>query len=117
LPPQNWDAEGTPEPGYGPPGKGLLATLLDTSFDSLITPKLIKLFYTLALVLITLSALVILAIGIWVFQYGWLLGVAAFIFAPLLWLLQVILVRIFMEAIIVRFKGVEYLRIMKDGPR
>jgi uncharacterized membrane protein len=94
--------------------KGVLAPLLDTNFEELITPRLIKLSYTLALILITLISLVMLAVGIWVFQYGWLLGVATFIFVPLIWLFQVILVRIFMEAIVVRFKGVEYLRVMKD---
>jgi uncharacterized membrane protein len=83
----------------------------------LITPKLIKLFYTLSLILITLSALVMLLVGVWVFQYGWVLGIVAFIFTPLMWLFEVILVRIFMEAVIVRFKTVEHLRDLKErGP-
>jgi uncharacterized membrane protein len=55
-----------------------------------------------------------LLFGVWVFQYGWLLGLAAFIFTPLMWLFEVILVRIFMEAVIVRFKGVEHLRDLKE---
>ncbi|MCW2903346.1 MAG: hypothetical protein JWO67_5611 [Streptosporangiaceae bacterium] len=112
-PSQGW----VPQPGAAErdySGKGFLAALLDTNFEHLITPKLIKLFYTLSLVLITLSALIMIAFGVWVFQYGWVLGLMAFVFTPLIWLFEVVLVRIFMEAVIVRFKGVEHLRALKE---
>jgi Domain of unknown function (DUF4282) len=112
-PPQGW----VPQPRPAEPestGKSFLGVLLDTDFEHLITPKLIKLFYALSIVLITLSSLILLAFGIWVFQYGWLLALAAFVFTPLYWLLGVILVRIFMEAVIVRFKSAEHLHAIKD---
>jgi hypothetical protein len=112
-PPHGWVPQPRPADA-GHTGKGFLGTLLDTDFERLITPQLIKVFYTLSVVLVTLSSLVMLAFGVWVFQYGWLLALATFVFTPLTWLLEVILVRIFMEAVIVRFKSSEYLRAIKD---
>lgn len=100
----------------GPPAKGFLGSLLDVNFNYLVTPKLIKLFFVLALMLISLQCLVFFALGVWVagWDNGWAWGVFMIIATPVVWLFEVILVRILMEAIIVRFKGVEYLRIMKD---
>ena len=112
-PPQGW-VPGPRPAETAPSGKGFLGTLLDTDFVRLITPQLSKAFYTLSIELVTLSSLVVIAFGVWVFQYGWLLALATFVFAPLTWLLEVILVRIFMEAVIVRFKSSEYLRAIKD---
>lgn len=96
--------------------KGLVGALFDLNFNHLVTPKLIKLFYVLALLLVTLSALIVLGMGLWVFQLrnGWLLGLLIILSAPIIWMFEAILVRIFMEAVVVRFKGVEYLRIIKD---
>ncbi|MBE1534176.1 DUF4282 domain-containing protein [Actinomadura algeriensis] len=96
--------------------KGLLGALLDTNFNSLVTPKLIKAFYILSLLLVSLSALIIVAIGIWVFQLrnGWLVGLLIMLSAPVVWFFEAMLVRIFMEAIMTRFKSVEYLRVIKD---
>ncbi|MFV2174617.1 DUF4282 domain-containing protein [Actinomadura sp. LOL_016] len=108
-----------PPQGWVPPertDKGLLGSLFDTNFNSLVTPKLIKAFYTLSLLLISLSALIVVALGIWVFQLrnGWLVGLLIMCSAPIIWLFQAMLFRIFMEAIMVRFKSTEYLRIIKD---
>lgn len=100
----------------GPEDKGFLGALLDTNFDHLVTPKLIRLCYVLALLLVTLSALIVLVIGVWVFQLrnGWLLGLLIMLSAPVVWIFEAVLVRIFMEAVVVRFKGVEHLRAIKD---
>jgi hypothetical protein len=123
APPPDWGATERPEPDYDssgsplpPPAKGFLGSLLDINFNYLVTPKLIKLFYVLTLMLISLSALAVLAVGLWIAQLrnGWLLGLLVILCSPLVWFFQAVLARIFMEAIIVRFKGVEYLRIMKD---
>jgi Domain of unknown function (DUF4282) len=108
VPPQGWGPEQRPE------SKGLIARLLDTSFDDLITSSVIRAAYRLALVVTTLWTLFILLVGLWLFQYGWLLTIMAFIAAPLIWLSTMLGARLFLEAIIVHFKGVEYLRVMKD---
>ncbi|MFD0685024.1 DUF4282 domain-containing protein [Actinomadura fibrosa] len=96
--------------------KGLVGALFDANFNHLVTPKLIKLFYILSLLLISLSALSVVAIGIWVAQLrnGWLLGLIIMCSSPVVWFFEAILARIFMEAVVVRFKGVEYLRVIKD---
>ncbi|TDD68047.1 DUF4282 domain-containing protein [Actinomadura rubrisoli] len=109
----------SPPHGWAPPersDKGLIGTLFDANFNYLMTPKLIKLFYILLLLLISMFSLAVVAIGIWVAQLhdGWLLGLIIICSSPLVWFFEAILARIFMEAVIVRFKGVEYLRIIKD---
>ncbi|HEY7488767.1 MAG TPA: DUF4282 domain-containing protein [Streptosporangiaceae bacterium] len=118
APPGTWDYEDDSATAV-PPSKGFLGSLLDVNFNYLVTPKLIKLFFVLSLMLISLQCLVFLALGLWIASWdnGWAWGVFLIIATPVVWLFEVVLVRILMEAIIVRFKGVEYLRIMKDGPR
>jgi hypothetical protein len=117
VPPQGWDYDGVPDARVaGPAPKGFFGSLFDANFNYLVTPKLIKLFYISALILIGFQTLVMLLIGLKVASWddGWAWGVMLIIATPFVWLFEVVLVRIFMEAIIVRFKGVEYLRIMKD---
>lgn len=106
------------EPAPPGAGKGFFGALLDLNFNYLVTPKIIKLFYALALLVVTLSALTVLAVGLWVFQLrnGWLVGLLVMGSAPFIWILGALLVRIFMEAVVVRFKSTEYLRIIKDKP-
>ncbi|MFI6517191.1 DUF4282 domain-containing protein [Spirillospora sp. NPDC050679] len=104
---------------WAPPArtdKGVMGALFDTSFEHLVTPKLIKVCYLLSLLLISLSALMVVAVGLWIAQLrdGWLLGLLVMCCAPVLWFFEAILARIFMEAVVVRFKGVEHLRVIKD---
>ncbi|HEX6467914.1 MAG TPA: DUF4282 domain-containing protein [Streptosporangiaceae bacterium] len=100
-----------------PPTRGFFGALFNISFDHLITPKLIKFFYVLALILISLGALTMVSFGRWVahLHNGGFLGALIMLGSPVAWLLQIVLVRLVMEAFIVHFKGVEYLRIMKDS--
>lgn len=120
--PQQQPAQPAPQPrqqDWAPPertDKGLVGALFDANFNHMVTPKLIKLFYIMALLLVSMNALAVLAVGIWVAQLrnGWLLGLIIICSSPFLWVFEAILVRILMEAVVVRFKGVEYLRIIKD---
>src|SRR5688500_2549660 len=68
-------------PAPAPPQKGVLGALLDFDFNHLVTPKLIKLLYVLALLLVSLSAFTVLALGLWIFQLrnGWLVGMLVII--------------------------------------
>ncbi|MEU5880307.1 DUF4282 domain-containing protein [Spirillospora sp. NPDC047279] len=93
-----------------------MGALFDFNFNHLVTPKLIKAFYVLSLLLISLSALMVVAIGLWIMQLrnGWLLGLIVIGSSPVIWVFEAILARIFMEAVVVRFKGVEHLRVIKD---
>ncbi|HEU5157964.1 MAG TPA: DUF4282 domain-containing protein [Streptosporangiaceae bacterium] len=97
-------------------GGGFIGALFDVNFNNLITPKLIKHFYVLLLIAITLWNLgqFVLGMNIAGWDDAWAWGVMIMIATPVTWLIEIILWRLILEAIIVRFKGVEYLRIMKD---
>ncbi|RAY14409.1 hypothetical protein DPM19_15745 [Actinomadura craniellae] len=99
-----------------PAQKGVLGALLDVNFNHLVTAKLIKLWYVVALLLISLQCLAFLALGLWIATWdnGWAWGVMMAVSSPLVWLFEVLMVRILMEAVVVRFKGVEHLRVIKD---
>ncbi|SEG43691.1 protein of unknown function [Thermomonospora echinospora] len=94
----------------------MIGALLDTRFDHLVTPKLIRLWYVVALLLISMQCLVFLALGLWILTWedGWAWGLMTVIATPLVWLFEALMVRIVMEAVVVRFKGVEHLRVIKD---
>ncbi|POM25066.1 hypothetical protein BTM25_37080 [Actinomadura rubteroloni] len=105
------------QPAAPPPAeKGLIGALFDANFDYLVTPKLVKVFYILALMLITLSALMVVGAGIWISQLrnGWLVGLLVMCAGPVVWLFEMLLARLFLEAVVVRFKIAEYLRVIKD---
>jgi hypothetical protein len=104
-----------PEP-LPPRDKGFLGSLLDVNFDYMVTPRVIKAFSLLTLLLITSQCVIFLGIGLWILGWsnGWAWGLMMVIASPLVWLFEALLVRIFMESVIVRFKTAEYLRIIKD---
>jgi len=56
------------------------------------------------------------AIGLWIFDLrnGQFLGTLVILSSPVIWLFEAVMVRIFMETIVVRFKTAEYLRVIKD---
>jgi hypothetical protein len=115
-----------PQPGWGyqdfeddrrpGSGKGFFGSLFDTNFNHLVTPNLIKLLYVLLLIAISLWNVGQLALGLTIANWddGWAWGLMIVIATPIMWLIEIILWRIILEAVIVRFKGVEYLRIIKD---
>ncbi|MFB4310696.1 DUF4282 domain-containing protein [Actinomadura sp. GTD37] len=111
---------GPPEQqSWAPPertDKGLLGALLDANFDSLVTPKLLKVFYALSMVMVTFECLAIVGLAIWIISldFYWAVAVLLIIATPLIWFFQMLFVRILMEAVVVRFKQAEYLRIIKD---
>jgi hypothetical protein len=116
TPRQGWSAE-----GYGPQAryvggseKGFLGSLLDTNFDFVITPKLIRLFYRLALAVITIFALGMLMLA-WSFaDWNMALGIVTLLATPILWIFNVVIVRMFLEFLINQFKITEHLRTIKD---
>jgi uncharacterized protein DUF4282 len=107
-----------PSPEQSQPSKGVLSSLFDTSFDHLVTPRLIRLWYVLGMLLVSLQCLVFLGLGLWIASWDdfWAWGLIMVVASPLVWLFEVLLVRIVMEAVVVRFKGVEYLKVIKDKP-
>ena len=87
--------------------KGFLAALLDFSFSSFITTKLVRWIYILIVVVATLvSAIMILG----AFADGIGRGLLALIIVPLFAAITVAFYRIFLELAIVLFRSVEYQR-------
>jgi hypothetical protein len=94
----------------------VLGALLDTEFNALVTPSLVKTIYVLAMLVISLECLAILAFGAWVLvgtQY-WVSGAVVILATPFIWVFQMLVTRTLMEAVVVRFKQAEYLRVIKD---
>ena len=108
--------QGWAPPPRDPASAGVIGTLFDLNFDHMITTKVTKGIYLLSLVPITLVALLI----------GWYglayldntdtpaIGLVLLVAAPLIWLFQVLIVRVLMEFVINQFKISEYLRVIKD---
>lgn len=96
---------------------GLFGTLLDRSFDTLITPRLLRMLYTLALACLTGVSLVF-------FWFGWsLTGAGPFwsglgwmivVGAPPLWLTEVVAVRVAVEYLITQYKISADLTVIRD---
>lgn len=118
-----------PDPAYGPreqqqgwtspprdqAGKGVLGTLFDMNFDHMITPMLVKIIYALALVPITLNSLLIGWYALAFLRNGpAAVGLLLLVAAPLIWVFQVLVTRIFLEFVINQFKISEHLRAIKD---
>ncbi|MCO6011728.1 DUF4282 domain-containing protein [Actinoallomurus purpureus] len=88
------------------PPAGLFGTLLDLSFDALITPRLLRMLYTLAMTCISGIAAVVFWFGWsitgagWWSELGWVLVVGT----PPLWLAALVLVRVVAEYLIVQHK-------------
>ena len=86
--------------------KGFIGALFDLSFTSFITTKIIKFLFIIAIILGGIEALVIIGAG---FTSGSMVGLLALIVSPLVFLLFVIGARVYMELVIVIFRGAEHL--------
>ena len=91
-----------------------LRALFDFSFSQFITTRLIRLLYAIGVVIAALSALGGIIRG---FNEGAGAGVVALIVAPLIFLLVVIIARVWLELVIVVFRIAEYLRDMAGERR
>ena len=81
---------------------GFLKALFDTRFGTLITPKIIRVLYILTMIVLALVAIGFI-IGAFNNSVGW--GIAVLVvFAPLGFLLYLIVARIWLELVIVAFK-------------
>lgn len=82
-------------------GKGFLESLLDFSFSSFVTTRIIAVLYG---ILIAAGALVALATVVGGLQGGAIPTLMAIIMAPVVFVLYVIVARVYCEVIIVLFK-------------
>jgi len=84
--------------------KGFFTALIDISFTSFITTKLVKLIYIVSLILIGLGAIAML---ISFFTCGIGSGILGLIVTPIVVLLEVMAVRVWLEIIMVVFRIAE----------
>lgn len=115
-------AAAAPAPArYVPPinsqqAAGFLASLFDLSFTNFITPKLIKVLFVLSIVLIGLGALALVGSAFMQSAIGGIF--VLLIVAPLFFLFEVIVARVWMEVLIQLFRACDYLaEIAKQGRR
>jgi len=80
--------------------KGFFGSLFDFSFTEFITPRIIKLLFVLAIIISAIFALMLFVAGI---SQGGREAFLAIIGAPLLFLLYVIMARVWLEVIMVMF--------------
>lgn len=84
------------------PQEGFLKAVFDTRFTTLVTPKIIRVLFILAIIAIAIGAI---AFVISAFAADTAFGlVTLFILAPLGFLLYVIVARVYLEIVIVLFK-------------
>ncbi|MDQ7039909.1 MAG: DUF4282 domain-containing protein [Rhodothermus sp.] len=87
--------------------KGFLAALFDFSFSEFITARLIRLLYALMLIMVGVFVFVWIIGG---FAEGFEIGVLSLVLSPLVFLLSAIVVRIYLELVMIIFRIAEYLR-------
>jgi hypothetical protein len=94
----------------------IVAALFDVNFDRLLAPQLIKLVYVIFLVLTVAWGLVSVSIGLWIATWDdwWAWGLIMVAATPLSCLLGLLVFRLLLESIVVRFKQAEHLRAIKD---
>lgn len=95
-----------PPPPSQPPGEpvrryGFFESLMDTRFDHLITPTMIRFLYIVAMVILALLTLVAIIAG---FAKSGGAGILSLILAPIFALIYLIVTRLWLELIIVIFK-------------
>jgi uncharacterized protein DUF4282 len=83
------------------PRRGFFSALLDTRFDSLITPSLVRFVYIIAMILIAIVVLVGIVAG---FAESAGTGILALIIAPIFGLFYLIVTRLWLELVVVLFK-------------
>ena len=81
--------------------RGFFAALMDSRFDNLITPRLVSFLYVVSIIILALAAIAVVIAG-FVENAG--TGVLLLIIAPIVALIYLIVVRLYLELIVVAFK-------------
>ena len=88
--------------------KGFIGMIFDTSFSEFVTTRVIKVLLVLAMIV---NALFVLAMIIFNFaNQGFLVGLLVLILSPLIYLIMMLVSRIYLEILIVIFRIADELR-------
>lgn len=99
-------------PSEAPAGKGIIGSILDFSFESFVTPTIIKFLYGLSLLGVVLST------ASWVlFSGGFTDFLRNLILSPLVLVIGAVLARVYIELVMVFFKILELLRRIEANQR
>ncbi|WP_261986589.1 DUF4282 domain-containing protein [Actinomadura sp. HBU206391] len=122
---------GAPGPNQPPPGwvpqprsaepeysrKGFFGALFDLSFDHMVTIKLIRLVYVLAIGFTGITALAMLLLA-WSFsEWNGFLALLTFVATPIVSLFQIVITRMILEFVINQFKITDELRKIRESGR
>ncbi|MGQ9651743.1 MAG: DUF4282 domain-containing protein [Phycisphaerae bacterium] len=88
--------------------KSFFSSLLDMSFSDFVTPKIIKILFILAIIGSAIWALALLVAGLGSGSAGGFLG--GLIGAPIVFIVAVILIRVYLEVLLVMFRIAENTR-------
>ena len=101
-----------PVTGEAADSRGFLSALFDFGFTSFVTPKVIKVLYTLIVIGTVASALVFTII---VFKASTVFGILTLVFAdPLFILIVLAIYRIILEFFVVTFRVAEDIRALRE---
>ena len=92
--------------------KGFIKQIFDFSFGDFITPKIIAFLLGIAMVL---NAIITIYWIVMMFQASTWLGILFIIFSPIVYLLLMLVARIYLELVIVTFKIVGHLDDIKKS--
>jgi len=81
--------------------QGFFTTLFDFSFSEFIVPKIIKVLFGIGILISAIVALSFIAQG---FGASAWLGILALIFSPVVFVISVILARVYLEVVMVLFR-------------
>ena len=87
--------------------EGSFSALFDFSFTSFVTLKLIKVLYVIIMILAVLSVIGTIVVG---FQASNTMGILALVLSPILFIIYILLARVWMELIVVFFRIEENTR-------
>jgi hypothetical protein len=99
--------------------KGFFGSLFDFSFDNFIAPKLVKFLYVLAMIFTTIYSIALLIAGLVQIGRGGggvtLAGLLLIVLSPLVWLIGLIVTRLYLELAIVMFKISDDIKDIRDN--
>jgi hypothetical protein len=93
--------------------KGFLATIFDFSFSEFVTTKVIKFLLGLAMVGVGIWVIVMIITGF--ASDAWWMGLIFLILSPVIYLILMLLARIYLELIIVIFRIAEDLNKIRES--
>ncbi len=93
--------------------KGFLRTIFDFSFSDFVTTKVIKFLLGLAMVGVGIWVIVMIITGF--ASESWWMGLIFLILSPVIYLVMMLLARIYLELIIVIFRIAENLNTIREN--